>query len=138
MLETIFVKRFFASLLLVGALLGLFGGQMAAARSVPMAMSAPKAMAMDSEITYDENIDKEQYCMAMMAKQQPAPEKKPCKGLTLDCIAAMGCVVPLAAADLAGDIATPRIHGALGFWPTNAVLAGKSFGPDPDPPTNLG
>ena len=105
MLETIFVKRFFASLLLVGALLGLFGGQMAAARSVPMAMSAPKAMAMDSD------------CMAMMAKQQPAPEKKPCKGLTLDCIAAMGCVVPLAAADLAGDIATPRIHGALGFWP---------------------
>ncbi|AJR26801.1 MULTISPECIES: hypothetical protein [Sphingomonadales] len=120
------MKRFFASLLLVGALLGLFGGQMAAARSVPMAMSAPKAMAMDSD------------CMAMMAKQQPAPEKKPCKGLTLDCIAAMGCVVPLAAADLAGDIATPRIHGALGFWPTNAVLAGKSFGPDPDPPTNLG
>ena len=77
-------------------------------------------------------------CMAMMAKQQPAPEKKPCKGLTLDCIATMGCVVPLIAADLADGISKPRIYGAPGFWPTHAVLAGKSFAPDPDPPTNLG
>lgn len=120
------VKRFAALLLLVGALFGLFGAQMAAARSVPTAMSEQKAMAMDAD------------CMAMMAKQQPAPEKKPCKGLTLDCIAAMGCVVPLVAADLATGIATPRIYGSPGFWPTNTVLTGKSFAPDPDPPTNLG
>ncbi|QOV94745.1 hypothetical protein IM701_04625 [Novosphingobium sp. ES2-1] len=120
------MKRFFASLLLVGALLGLFGGQMAAARSIPTAMSAPKAIAMDAD------------CMAMMAKQQPAPEKKPCKGLTLDCIAAMGCVAPLVAADLATGMLTSRIYGAPGFWPTSTVLTGKSFAPDPDPPTHLG
>jgi len=77
-------------------------------------------------------------CMAMMAQQQPAPDKKPCKGLTLECIAAMGCMVPLAAADLAGSVATPDTYGALGFWPTTSVLTGKSFAPDPDPPTKLG
>lgn len=120
------MNRFFASLLLVGALFGLFGAQMAAARSVPMAVSEHKAMAMDAD------------CMAMMAKQQPAPEKMPCKGLTLDCVAAMGCVVPLVAADLATGMLTPRIYGAPGFWPTNTVLTGKSFAPDPDPPTDLG
>src|SRR3546814_15472196 len=86
LLEAIIVKRLLASLLLIGALIGLFGAQMAAARSVPTAASAPRAMAMDAD------------CMAMMAKQQPAPEEKPCQGLTLDCIAAMGCVVPMDAA----------------------------------------
>lgn len=120
------MKRFLASLLLLGALLGLFGAQLAAARSVPTAMTAPKAMAMDAD------------CMAMMAEQQPAPEKKPCKGLTLDCIAAMGCVVPLMTADLNGGLTKSRIHGAPGFWPQTSVLAGKTFAPDPDPPTTLG
>jgi hypothetical protein len=99
---------------------------MAAARSVSTVMSSHEAMAMDAD------------CMAMMAKQQPASEKKPCKGLTLDCIAAMGCVVPLVAADVASGIDTPRIYGAPGFWPTSTVLIGKSFAPDPDPPTILG
>lgn len=99
---------------------------MAAARSVPPAVAAPKAMAMDAD------------CMAMMAQQHPTSDKKPCKGLTLDCIAAMGCMVPLVAANLAGSVATPRTYGALGFWPTTSVLTGKSFAPDPDPPTNLG
>ncbi|MFX7930421.1 hypothetical protein ABTK36_19895, partial [Acinetobacter baumannii] len=34
-------------------------------------------------------------CMKMMAQQQQ-PTQKPCKGMTLACIAAMGCVVPMA------------------------------------------
>ena len=120
------MKRLFASLLLLGALLGLFGAQLAAAHSVPTAMTTPQAMAMDAD------------CMAMMAKQQPAPEKKPCKGLTLQCIAAMGCVVPLVAADPGDSVAAARIYGAPGFWPKTSVLAGKTFAPDPDPPTSLG
>lgn len=119
------LKRLLASLLLLGALIGLFGAQAAYAHG-PVTAKADTAMAMDAD------------CMAMMAKQQPAPAKKPCKGLTLDCIAAMGCVVPLVVADLATGIATPRIFGAPGFWPTNTVLTGKSFAPDPDPPMDLG
>lgn len=119
------MKRFLASLLLLGAMIGLFGAQAAYARG-PVAVKVATAMAMDAN------------CMAMMAKQKPAPENKPCKGLTLDCIAAMGCVVPLAAADLASGIATPRIYDELAFWPTHVVLTGKSLAPDPEPPTILG
>src|SRR3546814_17314049 len=75
----------------------LFGAELAYARSVP-ATAPAKTMAMDA------------YCMAMMAMHQPAPKEKTCKGLTLDCIAAMGCVVPLMAADLSGSIAAPHIR----------------------------
>jgi hypothetical protein len=119
------VKRFLASLLLLGALTGLFGAELAYARSVT-ATTPATTMAMDVD------------CMAMMAEQQPAPKEKPCKGLTLDCIAAMGCVVPLMAADLTGSLAVSHIHGKLNFWSATTVLAGKSFAPDPDPPMNLG
>src|SRR3546814_6789225 len=59
--------RSLASLLLVGALFGLFGAQLAYAHGVPVAARAPTAMAMDAD------------CMAMMAKQQPAPKGTPCK-----------------------------------------------------------
>lgn len=76
--------------------------------------------------------------MAMMTKQQPAPKEKPCKGLTLDCITAMGCAVPLMAADLTGSLVTPRIYEKQAFWPATDVLAGQNFAPEPDPPTNLG
>ena len=106
-------------------MIGLFGVQAAYARG-PVAARVATAMAMDAN------------CMAMMAKQKPAPENKPCKGLTLDCIAAMGCVAPLATADLATGIATPRIYDELAFWPTHVVLTGKSLAPDPEPPTTLG
>lgn len=120
------MKRLLASLLLVGALLGLFGAELAYARGVPPVLSAPKAMAMDAD------------CMAKMAKPQPAPEKKPCKGMTLECIAAMGCVVPLMVADLTEAVAAPFLYDAPDFWPQTNVLAGRNLAPDPEPPTILG
>ena len=73
----------------------------------------------------------------MMAKQHPAPSEKPCKGLTLDCIAAMGCVIPLVAADLTGGIAPARLYDAPSFWTTDTILTGKAVAPEPDPPTSL-
>src|SRR3546814_10072091 len=85
---------------------GLFGAELAYARSVP-ATAPAKTMAMDAD------------CMAMMAMQQPAPTEKPCKGLTLDCIAAVGCVVPLMAADLTGSIAAPQDRKSTRLNSTN-------------------
>lgn len=121
------MKRLFASLLLLGALFGLFGAELAYAHAVaPASVSAPKTMTMDAD------------CMAMMAKQQPAPEQKPCKGLTLDCIAAMGCVVPLMATDLGAGLAERIFYGTAGFWPATDKLAGQNLAPDPEPPTTLG
>src|SRR3546814_18927626 len=73
-------------LLVIGAMSGLFGAQMAAAHSVPLAAGAPLPKGMDAD------------CMAMMAKQQPAPSEKTCKGMKPGCIAAMGCVIPRVAA----------------------------------------
>ena len=119
------MKRVLVSLLLIGALIGLFGAELAYARSVP-ATAPAKTMAMDAD------------CMAMRAMQLPAPKEKPCKGLTLDCIAAMGCVVPLMAVDLPGNLAALHIHGKPIFWSATTVLTGKNFAPDPDPPMNLG
>ncbi len=115
------MKRLLALLLVIGALSGLFGAQMAAAHSVPQAAGAPLAKGMDAD------------CMAMMAKQQPAPSEKPCKGLTLDCIAA----IPLVAADLAGGVAPARLYDAPSFWTTDTILTGKAVAPEPDPPTSL-
>ena len=110
----------------MGALIGLLGAQLAYARGVHVTPSAPAAMPMDAD------------CMAMMAKQQPAPAQKPCKGPTLDCIATMGCVVALMGVDLAGGLDVRPIFGAPGFWPATSVLTSETFAPDPDPPTRLG
>nr|WP_254911503.1 hypothetical protein [Sphingomonas sp. CDS-1] len=73
----------------------------------------------------------------MMAKLQPAPEQKPCKGLTLECIAAMGCVIPLIATDLSVGLSVRHVYGAPAFWPGIDVLVGQSLPPDPDPPMTL-
>ena len=120
------MKRWLTFLLLVGALLGLLAQETAFA-SAPALPSAETAFAAAMS---DE-------CAEMMGIKK-SQKSAPCKGLTLDCIAAMGCVVPLVAADLATGLTSPHIYGALGFWPTISVLTGKSFAPDPDPPTNLG
>ncbi|AJR25301.1 hypothetical protein A0J57_00395 [Sphingobium sp. 22B] len=120
------MKRLLTALLLFGALLGLFGAELAYAHAIPATMAAPEAMTMDAD------------CMAMMATQQPAPAEKPCKGLTLECIAAMGCVVPLIAEDQGSAVATPLLYDAPDFWSTTPVLAGQNLAPDPEPPTILG
>lgn len=120
------MKRLLASLLLVGALFGLFGAQLAYAHGVPVAARAPTAMAMDAD------------CMAMMAKQQPAPKETPCKGLTLDCIGAMGCVVPIVLGNAVPAPASPWIHNQAIFWTTVSVLQGHEYAPEPEPPTLLG
>lgn len=119
------VKRALHLFLLLGALIGLFG-QAAAYASSPSVMSAPMAM---SGMSAD--------CMKMMAqKQQPA--QKPCKGMTLDCIAAMGCVVPIVLGDAPAMPAPLAPIKVAAFWPSATVLRGSELTPEPEPPTLLG
>jgi hypothetical protein len=119
------VKRVLHLLLLLGALTGLLG-QEAAFASGPPAMSAPMAMSGMSE-----------DCMKMMAQQQQ-PAQKPCKGMTLACIAAMGCVIPMAVRNDAPVLAAREANPTLAFWPTTTVLRGSNLTPEPEPPTLLG
>lgn len=111
--------------LLLGALIGLMG-QEAAYASIPAAVSAPPAM---SGMSAD--------CMQAMAQEQQ-PSDKPCKGLTLDCIASMGCIVPMVLRDTAPVLASPVPHQALAFWTTTPILHGSDLPPEPEPPTILG
>ena len=74
-------------------------------------------------------------CMKMMAQQQP--QQKPCKGMTLACIAAMGCVVPMVVRDDSLALVSREADSSLAFWPTTTVLRGSDLTPEPEPPTLL-
>src|SRR3546814_14155540 len=89
------------------ALIGLFG-QAVAYASVTSAVSAPMGMSgmTDSGMSED--------CMKMRAQQQQ-PAQKPCKGMTLAWIAAMGCVVPMAVRNDAPALAARAADPSLAF-----------------------
>ncbi|ABF54252.1 hypothetical protein Sala_2546 [Sphingopyxis alaskensis RB2256] len=120
------MNRVLQLLLLLGAVLGLFSQQAAFAAGTHMT-AAPAAV---SQMSAD--------CMEMMEKQQPEPAQKPCKGLTLDCIAAMGCVVPIVLKEPAAPVSAPELVSALAFWPATTVLIGNNHPPEQHPPTILG
>lgn len=119
-----FVKRMFALLLLIGAMFGLLGQQTAAAASaVPVTTSS-----MSSTMSAD--------CMEMMGAHKPDPAKKPCNGLTLDCIFATGCAVPLMRDPVDATARAPILAPPL-FWTRTAVLIGSDRAPEIHPPTIL-
>ena len=124
------MKHAFRLFLLLGALIGLLG-QEAAFASGPPAVSAP--MTMSAMVASGMSED----CMKMMAQQQQ-PAQKPCKGMTLACIAAMGCVVPMALRNDAPTLAVREAGPTLAFWSTTPVLHGSELAPEPEPPTLLG
>ncbi|AUW60539.1 hypothetical protein C1T17_20135 (plasmid) [Sphingobium sp. SCG-1] len=123
------MKRALRLFLLFGALIGLFG-QAVAYASVQTASSAPMAM---SGMT---NSGMSEDCIKMMAQQQP--QQKPCKGMTLACIAAMGCVVPMVVRNDSPALVSRGAGPALAFWPTTTVLLGSDLTPELEPPTLLG
>lgn len=118
------MKRVLALLLLMGAVFGLLGQQSAAAAAaVVPAASAPTAAT---------SVD----CMEMMAEHPAKPHKKPCEGLTLDCIFATGCAVPLTR-DLSTPLAPAAATAPELFWPSIAELSGTDHAPETHPPTYL-
>ncbi|PJI87231.1 hypothetical protein BDW16_0463 [Sphingomonas koreensis] len=112
-------------MLLLGALVGLFGVETAYAVAPPPS-AAPAAM---------QNVDAD--CMEIMQKQSP-PAQAPCKGITFDCIAAMGCILPMLAHDTRVVLAVPGPAPAQTFWPIASVLIGTDLLPEQHPPTVLG
>ena len=124
------MKRWFSLALLLGAILGLLGQEAAFAHVMPVEKAEQTATAAQM------NAD----CAEMMglAKQAPQPEKQPCQGMTPDCIAKMGCAVPLALIPpLAFDL-VPQFRAAAPLQTPVAPLVGRDTGPEPEPPTRLG
>ncbi len=120
------MKRWLTFLLLVGAVLGLLAQEaaFAYAPALPSAETA-SAAAMSDE------------CAEMMGIEK-SQKSAPCQGLTLDCIAKMGCAVPPAVVSSAVPLAIaahmPGLLDPLPIW----RLAGRMIGPEPDPPLLLG
>lgn len=123
------MKRWFSLLLLLGALIGLMGQEAAFAQALPSQPTEQAAAAAPMSVE----------CAQMMelTKQQPEPGK-PCQGMTPDCVAKMGCAVPVA-------LLPPMLSGsALAFTTLlpkvapSAALTGRTLAPEPEPPARLG
>jgi len=112
-------------MLLVGALFGLLGEQTAAAASAVPVVVSVQVTTMSAD------------CMEMMGADKSAPAKKPCTGLTLDCIFAMACAVPLMP-EPAVPFAQALSPTSPLFWTKTAVLAGTDLVPEPHPPSTFG
>lgn len=124
------MKRLFSLALLLAAMLGLLGQEVAFARPilVEQAEQAVGAPEMSAE------------CAEMMGLTKPKPQsdKQPCEGMTPDCIAKMGCAVPLALLPPAMIAAPIQLHASTPPQSPVVRLVGRNTGPEPDPPTRLG
>jgi len=124
------VKCWLSILMLAGALLGLLGQEAVFARG----MTAAKAEQVSATAT---QMSADCAQMLGLAKQEPQPEKS-CQGMTPDCIAKMGCSVPLALIPpLAFDV-VPQLSAVAPPQMTVAPLVGRDTGPEPEPPARLG
>ena len=119
------MNRAFLLVLLFGALLGLLA-QEAAFAAGPGMVEVKSAVAMPTD------------CMERMQGEQPEPAQKPCTGLTLDCIATMGCVIPLSApSGPASPEAVTYLKATTHFTLPVSPLPGLSSQPEPEPPNFL-
>ena len=110
--------------LLVMALLGLIG------QSTAMAMAPTSAMTQSMQAS---KADMECSDMAKMQKS----EKSPCKNMTLQCMATMGCAPMALVAPGPSGLPSVAIISAKTEPTLASRLFGRSFGPEPDPPSFL-
>lgn len=123
------MKRLLSMLLFVAAIFGLIGQETGFARV--MSIESP-VQASDSDMSEE--------CAEMMglAKPKPQPDKQPCKGMTPDCVAKMGCAVTLALIPPAMVTQPIQLHASAPSQSPVVRLIGRNTGPEPDPPTHLG
>lgn len=118
------MTRFLRPFLLFFAVVGLFG------QSTAMAMSPVESetMSMAAMASMD-------CCDGMSAGQMHG--SVPCKKMTLQCIAAMGCPAAAITEPVGAAFTTREIDRLDPAWPLTARLDGRTYGPDPDPPSFL-
>lgn len=123
------MKQVLSLLMLVGALLGLMGQEAAFAH----VMLGEKA----EQVTAAAQMSPECAQMMGLAKQKPQSQK-PCGGMTADCVAKMGCAVPLALLPPLVSDPAPRFRAMLPGLVKTSPLVGHNIGPEPEPPARLG
>ena len=121
------MKHILKLLLLVSAVVGLFGQGVAYA-SAPTnihELGTPSVFAMSAD------------CAANMPAKKSVHSGSPCKGTTLTCIAAMGCL-PSVFVDEGKALANPIIvlSGPI-FWTTTNPLESGTVAPEDHPPSLL-
>lgn len=111
-------------MLLLGALLGLFGQGIAYASAPARAATMEASHVMPAGMNCPE--------MATAHKQMP---KQPCKGMTLACIAQMGCVIPMAFEEPRSMTDHAYASRLAATWPISPALVGLDVAPELEPPT---
>lgn len=76
-------------------------------------------------------------CAEMMGIDKSQGDQ-PCKGMTLDCIAKMGCALPLTVETPATALARATYRAPPADQLPVTRLNGRTLGPEPDPPLFLG
>ena len=74
-------------------------------------------------------------CMDMV--DPSASGKLPCKKMTLQCMAAMGCASTAMIEAEEASLALPSVDRARSALPLAARLWGRTYAPEPDPPSFL-
>ena len=118
------MTRLFHICLLLAALSGLLG------QSTAMAM-VPTPISSGSLHASMASMD----CMDMV--DLPEPGKLPCKKMTLQCMAAMGGAPAAMVEPEAPSMPSLVVDGTKSALPLAARLWGRTYGPEPDPPSFL-
>lgn len=121
--------KFLSCLIAFAAIVGLLGQEAALARTMPFETStqAESAMQMGSGCT-------EMGTVVKKASQSQVP----CQGMTLDCIAKMGCAIPLALVPPFHLDVSPQFRRVNPPFTPVALLVGRDISPEPEPPSRLG
>ena len=122
------MKRLIHIGLLLMALLGVMG------QATAMAMMPARAAAVSGHQSTQVSMA-DMDCMDMA--NTSAPGKSPCKKITLQCMAAMGCVSLALVEPDSPAFDQPSAGHLKATLPVAARLSGRSYGPEPDPPSFL-
>lgn len=127
------VKRWFSLALLFAALLGLIGQEAAFARAMSSAQAGQAAVAQT-----DVDQMSPECAELMRLAPQPSQSDLPCQGMTPDCVAKMGCAVPVAVVPPLLDAMPTRFRLLVPRQMPVARLIGREISPEPHPPAALG
>ena len=124
------MQRLLKLVLLLGVMVGLFGQTMAMAAAPTCSATMRGMPAMHGATTAISND-----CMDMCSGMKP--DSAPCKKMSLQCLAAMGCTVPMFLEERPSTLSQTVLQKIAPTWPTVERLVGRSYGPEPDPPSFL-